>query len=168
MPIQYRAATPQDIDSLTALRQQMMLEGGKWDADALDRPVHNARAYFHTAFGDGTLTASVAECDGEVVGMGCASFFALPPNDWCPGGQTAYLSGVFVQPGHRGRGIATELLRLLMAAAHARGCERIWLHASDMGRPIYEKAGLTPSDDLMACFPFGTGPSIDSTPRAPA
>ncbi|MGZ3505938.1 MAG: GNAT family N-acetyltransferase [Vulcanimicrobiaceae bacterium] len=53
--------------------------------------------------------------------------------------RTGYIFGVRVEPAYRGNGIATRL---------TRACIEIRLHASDAGRPIYERLGFSPTNEM--------------------
>ena len=98
---------------------------------------------------------AIHSADGvRIVGMAGICFFPLPPNDWCPRGLTAYLTSVYTASAFRGRGIATRLTALALDEAGLRGCERIWLHTSRAGKPIYDKFSFLPTDELMSLYPF--------------
>ena len=58
------------------------------------------------------------------------------------GGKEGYVLNVFVEPGSRGRGIATAIVRELIGVAGREGVGRLWLHATSGGRGIYEAAGF--------------------------
>jgi ribosomal protein S18 acetylase RimI-like enzyme len=60
-----------------------------------------------------------------------------------------YIFGVRVEPEYRGRGIATALTRETIAFLKRRQCRRIRLHASPLGRPIYEGLGFTPTNEMQ-------------------
>ena len=98
----------------------------------------------------------LAEQTGEAAGMGGAAVFLLPPNDWCPGGKTAYIGCMYTAPVFRRQGVASRLLEFLLAELKEQGCGHIMLHATDMGRPLYEKFGFEVSPSSMALYPFGT------------
>jgi GNAT superfamily N-acetyltransferase len=59
-----------------------------------------------------------------------------------------YIFGVRVEPEFRGRGLATSLTRATIAFLHELRCVRIRLHASKMGRPIYERIGFIPTNEM--------------------
>jgi GNAT superfamily N-acetyltransferase len=72
---------------------------------------------------------------GEMVG------FARAFSD---GAATAYLADVYVLPEHRGQGLATAVLRLMID--DGPGADFRWmLHTSDAHR-LYQKAGFGPPD----------------------
>ena len=49
---------------------------------------------------------------------------------------------MYTRPEFRGRGVAGRILAMLMQKSADLGCCKIYLNASDMGRPLYEKAGF--------------------------
>jgi GNAT superfamily N-acetyltransferase len=51
---------------------------------------------------------------------------------------------MYTVPEWRGRGVATALLREIIKFVKGTGARRIWLRATEEGRPVYEKAGFSP------------------------
>jgi ribosomal protein S18 acetylase RimI-like enzyme len=62
--------------------------------------------------------------------------------------KRGYVFGVRVDPAHRHRGIATRLTQEAVAFLRAIGCTRVRLHASRFGRPIYERLGFRPTNEM--------------------
>jgi len=60
----------------------------------------------------------------------------------------AYIWGVYVQPAWRRRGVASALVGRAVKALSRAGYSRVYLHATEMGRPVYERAGFVPSNEL--------------------
>src|SRR3989442_15829226 len=58
------------------------------------------------------------------------------------GTAAAYLLSMFTEPGHRGEGHATRVVRAAIRWAKARGIPVMLLHASDFGEPIYRRLGF--------------------------
>ena len=56
--------------------------------------------------------------------------------------RAAGLLGMFTEPAWRGKGIARRIVQAAMRWSRERGYPRITLHASKMGRPVYEKLGF--------------------------
>jgi GNAT superfamily N-acetyltransferase len=55
---------------------------------------------------------------------------------------------VYTEPQWRGRGVARALMRVLMEWASSRGTDRVVLHASDAGRPLYESLGFHATNEM--------------------
>ena len=61
---------------------------------------------------------------------------------------------VYTQPEWRGQGIARALMNVLMEWAAEQGADRMVLHASDAGRPLYLSLGFEGTNE-MRWFPTG-------------
>ncbi|MGB8451908.1 MAG: GNAT family N-acetyltransferase [Anaerocolumna sp.] len=151
----YRMADLEDTDILAHLRVLMLSDGIDLTEEYKDRLLSNTKQYMKNGFMDKSYEVLVAEFNGEIIAMSGLTFYILPPNEWCPGGKTAYIGGIYTMPVFRRQGIASELLSRSVEEAKRLGCERIQLHTTDMGRPIYEKYGFEDSLSSMAYFPFG-------------
>jgi GNAT superfamily N-acetyltransferase len=84
--------------------------------------------------------------DGAVVAGGSASFVE----------GVSYIGWMATLPAHRGRGYAEALLRHMDAFMKRRyGVKESVLHATEMGRPIYERVGYRMVDEFAAylCLP---------------
>jgi GNAT superfamily N-acetyltransferase len=89
----------------------------------------------------------VAEEDGRVIGTCLATLSNGRSNILKD--VTAMLAGIYVEPEHRGCGIGRRLTEEGIAWCKERGCVRVRLHASAMGRPLYESLGFEPASEMM-------------------
>src|SRR4051812_41468534 len=64
---------------------------------------------------------------------------------------------VYTEPQWRGRGIARALMRELMRWAAEQGTDRVVLHASDAGRPLYESLGFHSTNEMRWFVPVPNG-----------
>jgi GNAT superfamily N-acetyltransferase len=64
------------------------------------------------------------------------------------GGPVPLVVNVYTDPQWRRQGIARALMKELMHWALARGCDRVVLHASDEGRPLYASLGFIPTNEM--------------------
>ena len=78
--------------------------------------------------------------NGAIVGVGNAIFF----------GHTAWLSHVIVDSNHRKQGVGNKIVDSLLTEIGARGIETSLLIATDLGEPVYVKAGFRKVSDY--CF----------------
>lgn len=75
--------------------------------------------------------------------------------DWAPHfldpacEQRGYILNIFVEPEFRGQGLAQMLTGECMDEARRRGIGVVALHASQKGRPVYEKLGFTASNEML-------------------
>jgi GNAT superfamily N-acetyltransferase len=89
-------------------------------------------ALFETLFADGTLLHVMAYVDGRAVAGGSA---------WVTG-DTAGLYNIATLEIWRGRGLGYAVTAALMNLAREAGCHRAVLHATELGRPVYERLGF--------------------------
>jgi GNAT superfamily N-acetyltransferase len=55
---------------------------------------------------------------------------------------------VYTEPEWRGKGIARALMTALMDWSVGEGFDRVLLHASDAGRPLYASLGFAPTNEM--------------------
>ena len=63
-------------------------------------------------------------------------------------GPAPLVVNVYTEPDWRGRGVARALMECLMRWAVEQDYERVALHASDDGRPLYVSLGFTPTNEM--------------------
>lgn len=105
-------------------------------------------AYFTREIGAGNAAYFVA-VDGERV---IATAGALLTNGYpaeIHGIRSGYVFGVHVDSDYRKCGIATQLTQRAVAFLRDRSPWAIRLHASPFGRPIYEKMGFAPTNEMQ-------------------
>ena len=137
-----RAIRPEDVPAVVGLVRQL--------AD-YERALHEVRLteqqLTDCLFGDSpALFGHVAELDGDVAGI---ALWFLNFSTW-RGTHGIYLEDLYVQPGHRGRGLGRELLRTLAAVCVERGYSRLEWSVLDWNTPsieFYRAAGARPMDD---------------------
>ncbi len=156
--MEFRKAALSDVEVLSRLRVDMLREEENYSEAFLSLMFGNTMQYIKNGFTDSSFSAWMAEDNGNIIAMGGAAYYTLPPNDWCPSGKTAYIGNVYTVPAFRRQGIASRLLSLIIEEAKENLCQRILLNASDMGRPLYEKFGFAGSPTAMAMYPFGIKP----------
>jgi GNAT superfamily N-acetyltransferase len=76
----------------------------------------------------------VAEARGELVGVAAGAVFA----------GTGWVGGVAVVPAHRRAGLGGALTEAIVGFLEGRGVATILLHATALGRPVYERLGFVP------------------------
>ena len=144
-----RKATLDDIPALIRLRKKQLTDEGMPPEPIfeIDRQLTD---YFMSALTDGTFVSWVIEVDGEVIATSGVCFYTLPPNFANPTGGVAYITNMYTKDEYREKGIATELLKMVLDEAKSRGYSVARLHASSFGKSVYEKAGFTVSDGYMS------------------
>ena len=151
--IEYRKASQNDIENLSAMRVSMLCENGHYDSDFQERLFKNTLEYLNKGISDNSVGVWVATSKNEIIAMCCLSYFHLPPNELCMSGKSAHLGNMYTVPSFRNKGIASKLLEIIVAEAKKNQCERIVLVPTKSGKPIYEKFGFVPWFDAMVFFP---------------
>lgn len=121
-----------------------------------DALVEAARPYLISAMADGRYVGWVAELDdrsrGIVAGAGLQLRELLPrPNaarERLVRGPQGLVVNVYTERAWRRRGVADALMRELLRWCRGNGIESVVLHASGEGRPLYEKLGFTPTNEM--------------------
>jgi GNAT superfamily N-acetyltransferase len=95
------------------------------------------------------FVAFIADLDGRPAATAALMWFDHPPVPANPNGVEAYILNVYARPEARHIGLARALIERLIAEARTAGVRRIWLRASDAGRPLYESVGFWSQEDDM-------------------
>ena len=144
-----RAATTADVLTIARHRVGMFRDMGMLDERDAAALTAGSHAYLITALSDGTYLGWLMEHDGIVVaGAGVVVRPLLPRPESPHGGEDVEVLNVYTEPAHRRRGLARRLVVHVLAWARARGLQRISLHASDEGRPLYEQLGFVPTNEM--------------------
>jgi GNAT superfamily N-acetyltransferase len=148
--ITIRRATLGDVEALVQLRIALLQSTGYIHSEVEKEAVSQAnRAYFARTLPINEFLAWVAQADDQIVGSSGLVFFERPPLSETLSGQEAYIMNMYTLPSWRSQGIATALLQKILRFLKKAGIKRIWLHASEAGRPLYEKHGFVAKHNEM-------------------
>jgi GNAT superfamily N-acetyltransferase len=95
----------------------------------------------------------VAEAGGDLAGVAAGAVFE----------GTGWVGGVAVVPGHRRAGLGGALTEAILQFLEGRGVATALLHATALGRPVYERLGFVPE----AAYLTLTGPTRPRVPGDP-
>lgn len=141
--IVYRRATSADVGSLVELRAAFLAE--VTGPDPADPVLLDALArYFCSTLPTGEFTAFLAVSDDRVVAASGLVYHRHPPSATNLEGVEAYVMNMYTIPPFRGRGIASALLRELVAVAGQSNCRWIRLHAFPKAVPLYSRSAFVP------------------------
>jgi GNAT superfamily N-acetyltransferase len=149
--ITVRRAIAEDADVLAELRRDMQAEliaadGLSRDADEL---VEGNRAYFREALSGDEFVGFVAEESGRILATSGMVLYRAPPTFGNPSGTEGFVMNMYTVPEARGHGLATKLVDALVSHARDVGARRVWLRASQFGKPVYERYGFETTDHYM-------------------
>jgi GNAT superfamily N-acetyltransferase len=140
-----REATPADIPDLLRLVRDLAAYEKEPDAVEATEEMY-ATALFPGSGTAPTAHAFVAEVDGRVVGT---AIWYLTFSTWT-GVNGIWLEDLFVEPGQRGTGLGTALLRRLAQVCVERGYRRLEWQVLTWNEPsiaFYLSMGSVPQDD---------------------
>ncbi len=145
-----RIANAHDLALITEHRLAMFTEMGMRSSDALATMSRHFRPWVQRMMAAGKYVGWVVEDEGQPVAS--AGFFELdwPPHPFNPSSEArGYLLNFWVEPSHRRRGLAKELVKLAVAESRRRGFRVTALHASEAGRRVYEPLGFQTSSEMF-------------------
>jgi GNAT superfamily N-acetyltransferase len=137
-----RRAVPADAVEVTRLRRVMFTSMGL-DCDTVDwEPA--CVAFFERHFGTPDVVAMVVDApDGSgLAASGVIELSRQIPSPRAPRGTNAYISTICTDPRWRGQGMAAAIMAALVAVARDAGIDNVDLHATEEGRPLYERLGF--------------------------
>lgn len=136
-----------DIPQLVELRIQQLAAEGYPETQDIRKELN---LYFTNGFQNQTLVCWVATHHKAIVATAGLCFYQLPPTFSNPTGKIGYITNMFTVETYRRQGIASDLLGELLKEAKARNYSAVKLHASDLGKRVYVRAGFADSDGYMA------------------
>lgn len=139
-------ATANEIDQLIYLRKKQLVDEGIEPNQEIDTEL---KEFFTNKMSDGSLIEWIIEDNEEIIATGAIVFYEFPPTYTNKSGKKAYITNMYTKESYRGQGIATKLLTKLVAEAKTAGIIKIWLGASNLGRPVYKKFGFKEADELL-------------------
>jgi GNAT superfamily N-acetyltransferase len=147
--ISIRVATPADIPILIHHRRSMWWDMGRRDAAVLEQMDAAAQEYFSSAVPDGSYQGFLAIGEsGEVVGGGGVVISPWPGSFRQEKPRRAMILNMYVEKPYRRRGIARALMEAMIEWCRKEEFGYVGLHASDEGRPLYEKLGFRPTNEM--------------------
>ena len=148
-----RAIVPGDLETICRHREEMFADAG-WDRAGLQTMTAAFREWVRPRLGDGSYFGWITEVDAEAVaGLGML-ILDWPPHALHPAhSRRAYVLNVFVEPQHRRKGLAAELMERAREETLRRGITLMALHATPKGRELYRKLGWTESSEMFLRLP---------------
>ena len=144
----YRPAGPADLDLICRQRREMFLDAGRTGA-VLDEMAGPFRDWLARKLASGDYLGWIVEADGAPVGG-----VGMQVIDWAPGpnhptqDRRGYILNVFVEPEHRGRGLADRLMQIAEDEGRGRGLDFMTLNATEKGRPLYARRGWAAGNEM--------------------
>jgi GNAT superfamily N-acetyltransferase len=146
-------ATVDDIPVLISHRRKMFedmaaVKGEQHDQAGLDAMDATYAVLLHYEIPAGSTRVWVIDDAGKIAASGALKF-----TDWLPrpDGQRrglVYVHSVYTVPEYRRQALARRLLNAMIDYCRDNGWPRLSLHASELGRGLYEDLGFTPTNEM--------------------
>lgn len=148
--IEIKRATIDDIETLMSWRMEVLCDVFSIDknADLTELTANNREYYLRELPTEGHI-ACFAYKDGQIAGCGGICIYNEMPSPDNPSGMCAYLMNIYTRPMFRGQGIGRKTASWLIKQAEEKGITKIYLEASDSGKPMYQKMGFSPMVDYL-------------------
>ena len=146
--VRIRSADASDIPTLARHRRNMfeeiMVRRGMPLLEAQLMPIEQDYAEILPAELNRTQVPFIIDGDAGERCVASAALWFAPwlSTPWYPTRTIAYLHSVWIDEPYRGRGYARALTVAVIDMARDLGYKRVVLHASEAGRPVYEKLGF--------------------------
>jgi len=140
-----------DHDALVAKNwKKQWLANGREESGITADQMDKMLAYIKAARSDLCHQSFVAVSpSGAVVGSAACQLWSGPAPQF-DGDKAGTVWGVFVEPEHRRRGVATRLMQAVIKHWTSIGCQRgVLLCASEEARRVYERLGFGPGHMLL-------------------
>lgn len=151
MDLEYsiRRAVVEDAAAMARHRARMFRDMGACTEEEAEALGAVSTAWFAGILGDGSYAGWVTVEEGRVVGGAGVHLREMGP---VPGmlrvGRWGHIANVYVEPAHRGRGLARGMMRAILAWAEVEGIDRMTLAASDDGVALYRSLGFKATKEM--------------------
>lgn len=130
--LKIREAAPSESAIILHHRRSMFRDMGKGTVEELDRMVEVARPWLAQAMEDGSYRHWLAiDSSGRVAGGGGVLLSPWPANPHDPRAERAVILNIYTEPEFRRRGVARQVMTMILAWIKAHGLRGVNLHASD-------------------------------------
>jgi predicted acetyltransferase len=141
--ILFRKATIKDIDTLIDYRILFLNETyGNQTSEIISRLRETLRPYFIKSLQNNSFVSWIAEYEKMPIGFGGMVIREQPGNFYIPNGRTGYILNMFTVKDFRKNGVCSSIIQRLIDESKQNGLDRLELHASEDGEPIYKQFGF--------------------------
>lgn len=148
-----KKATISDIETIIEYRIIFLHEVQGIHNEDLELKLRKSlRHYFNQSMENDSFISWIAEYDNKPIGFCGMVIREQPGNFEIPNGKTGYVLNMFILNEFRKNGISSFLFQKLIDEAKQRKLDRIELHATQEGEPIYRRFGFTEPHDKVLEF----------------
>jgi GNAT superfamily N-acetyltransferase len=145
-----RRATPNDVGIIAEHRARMFQDTGRLDDDQAAAMIELLKPIMRPMLASGEYHGWLVVAEDEAIAGGAGvQMRTLLPRPETDVAREALVVNVYVEPEYRRQGLARRLMEAILAWSREQGIERVSLHASTMGQPLYETLGFTRSNEFV-------------------
>ena len=149
-----RQATEQDIRQLSIHHRKMFEEIWEKNGQQIDNAssIEIEQAYSRKLSKElpvGSCRSWLIENGNQIVASGAITVVSLVPTPSDFSSKVAYLHSMYTEKAFRGKSFANRIVRKALEYCRANGIKRMFLNASEAGRPIYERIGFSSWPEMM-------------------
>jgi GNAT superfamily N-acetyltransferase len=148
LEVQIREATTDDVAHLVRHRRLMYEDMGYNDPRDLSNMVATCEPYLAKALANGTLRGWLACAGDRVVAGGAILISPWPSHPYDGQCRRATILNMYTDREVRRQGVARELMQTMIDWCRKEGFVHVDLHASEMGRSLYESLGFEKTNEM--------------------
>ena len=142
-----------DLETILHHRRSMFRDMREGSVEELDRMVEVARPWLARALADRSYRHWLAiDSAGGMAGGGGVLLSPWPANPHDPCTERAVILNVYTEIEFRRRGIARQVMQVILEWIKGYGLQSVNLHASEEGRELYEKLGFVQTNEMRLRF----------------
>lgn len=148
-----KKATSSDIATLINYRILFLQEAQGNPGEELETILKKSlRDYFGKSLEDNSFISFIAEYENKSIGFSGMVIREQPGNLEVPYGKTGYILNMFTLKEYRHNGVCSMLFQKLIDEAKNLNLDRLDLHATQDGEPIYRQFGFIEPHDRVLEF----------------
>jgi GNAT superfamily N-acetyltransferase len=144
-----RPATIADAETICYQRLRMFVDSGLGSESVMPPIINRFRGWLTPRLANGTYLGWLVEEEKRTIAGIGMWLMDYPPNFRDPAGTRAYVMNMYVAPEMRRQGLARQLVDAAVQEARSREIKVVTLHATKLGRDLYEQYGFKPTTEMM-------------------
>ncbi|BBF44043.1 histone acetyltransferase HPA2 and related acetyltransferases [Lachnospiraceae bacterium KM106-2] len=137
----YRRAKKGEIEALVELRLAYFAATGRGQDEEIEQVKKQLPDYFARHV-EKDLFCYIAEEEGRLIGSAFLIVIEKPANLSFPHGRVGTVLNVYTDKEYRNKGIAKNLMKMLIEDGKKMGLDYVSLEATKAGYPVYKKVGF--------------------------
>lgn len=147
-PVRIFQGSVDDLSSLIRHRKLLWAETSSWSEEDIGEASKDYEQWFRASVESGRVIPFIARIGNEVAGSGEIWIREVRPEPRRTRLSEAVVIGMYTEPRFRKMKVASTVLERIIEWCITNGFERLTLHTSEQGRPLYEKYGFEPTTEM--------------------